>query len=410
MEAELTLVLHDYQSSIRRRSGVIRLGLAVVLCLTVLIEPRSGTSVVSQLAVVMAYALICVAGLTLWYRPRTPRLAETCTILAGLIDVAVVVVLQVMSDGSPFLTLALFVVPVLAAFQIRLRITIAIIALAFGTCTLMLTLDSRLRERLLQEHAITAMAFLALLCLACAWLAQVQFSRAREIVFLSEDRARLLSQIMSVEERERAALAEELHDGPLQSVLAARFDLNEVLRTQNMERVSEARDLLLEISRRLRDTTSALHPSVLEATGLPDALRMLVDSTARRSGMKPQCSIFYVGASRRHEAIVFGAARELLSNVVRHSEATDFSVSLSQTDTELVLDVTDNGHGMDAEAARRRHAEGHIGLASHRVRIESAGGRLEFPVTPTGTHVRVSLPTLTDEAVRNRHLVTSSIR
>jgi two-component system NarL family sensor kinase len=56
------------------------------------------------------------------------------------------------------------------------------------------------------------------------------------------------------------------------------------------------------------------------------------------------------------------------------------------------LDVQDDGVGMDPAVIARRVSEGHIGLASHRARIETLGGSVAFLPAERGTWVRVWLP------------------
>ncbi|EUA07485.1 histidine kinase-, DNA gyrase B-, and HSP90-like ATPase family protein [Mycobacterium kansasii 732] len=73
------------------------------------------------------------------------------------------------------------------------------------------------------------------------------------------------------------------------------------------------------------------------------------------------------------DPVMFGVARELLSNVVRHSRARTASVALGITDDTCVLDVADDGVGISGDTMARRLGEGHIGLASHRMRVDAAG-------------------------------------
>ena len=73
---------------------------------------------------------------------------------------------------------------------------------------------------------------------------------------------------------------------------------------------------------------------------------------------------------------VLASARELLPNVVHHSRAQHASVTLGITDGICVLDVADDGVGISDEEIARRLGEGHIGLASHRTRVDAAGGRI----------------------------------
>ena len=55
------------------------------------------------------------------------------------------------------------------------------------------------------------------------------------------------------------------------------------------------------------------------------------------------------------------------------------------------LDVADDGVGMTSDQATRRLAEGHIGLASQRTRIEAAGGTMTIHTGSSGTHVAITL-------------------
>ena len=92
------------------------------------------------------------------------------------------------------------------------------------------------------------------------------------------------------------------------------------------------------------------------------------------------------------DALLLATARELLTNVVKHAQATRADVRLSVDGPDAVLVVADDGVGVDPQLVDRRAAEGHLGLVSRRVRIESAGGTLT--VAPgAGTRVECRIPT-----------------
>src|SRR5262249_7365735 len=114
-------------------------------------------------------------------------------------------------------------------------------------------------------------------------------------------------------------------------------------------------------------------------------------ATAERSGVAITTDI---DCPRRNaiDPMVFGVVRELLANVVRHSEASHASVKLNVDDGTCRLDVADDGIGITADAMMRRLAEGHIGLASQRARVEAAGGTLKILDVPTGAHICVQWP------------------
>ena len=98
-------------------------------------------------------------------------------------------------------------------------------------------------------------------------------------------------------------------------------------------------------------------------------------------------------ARHPQEQLAFSAARELLANVVRHAQATEVALRLVEADGELELAVADNGRGFSTELLTDRLADGHIGLATQRVRVEAAGGRMDVVSSPgAGTRVVIHLP------------------
>ena len=234
---------------------------------------------------------------------------------------------------------------------------------------------------------------LASLGVGCIALSAIQRSRVMTISSLARDRAHLLNELISLERRERQMLSEHLHDGALQYVLAARQDLDD-LGVDGRGTLPRVRDALEESSRLLRSTVTELHPAVLDRVGLPAALDDLVRKVAAPGRRTAQLDVNgWSPQPTSADNLLFSAARELLSNVVKHSHATSVDVTLSRAGACALLVVADDGCGLPAEAARHGLADGHIGLASHALRIEAAGGSLAVgPRTPNGTVVTVELP------------------
>ena len=82
---------------------------------------------------------------------------------------------------------------------------------------------------------------------------------------------------------------------------------------------------------------------------------------------------------------------------MRHADASLVDVRLAERDGELVLVVEDDGRGFPAGRPEERLADGHIGLAAQRVRVEAAGGQMELLSTPGGgTRVEVRVPERVD--------------
>ncbi|MDT5147424.1 MAG: two-component system, NarL family, sensor kinase, partial [Mycobacterium sp.] len=230
------------------------------------------------------------------------------------------------------------------------------------------------------------------LCGAAFMAVRIEERHTRSVAGLSALREELLAQTMAASDVSQRRIAESIHDGPLQDILVVRQELNELgTALPGDERVGRAIAGLRAASERLRQVTFELHPAVLEQVGLGAAVQQLVSYTAQRSGIDISTDIDYT-IRNEIDPIVFGVVRELLSNVVRHSRARNASVTLGITDGTCVLDVSDDGVGFSDETVARRLGEGHIGLASHRTRVDAAGGVFLFLDAPVGTHVCVELP------------------
>jgi two-component system, NarL family, sensor kinase len=90
---------------------------------------------------------------------------------------------------------------------------------------------------------------------------------------------------------------------------------------------------------------------------------------------------------------LYSAVREMLSNVVKHSAAQRVSIELRRERHGTAVTVTDDGVGIRPGRLEQRLTAGHIGVASHRLRIEAAGGTLTLtPNTPHGTIASVTIP------------------
>jgi two-component system NarL family sensor kinase len=86
-------------------------------------------------------------------------------------------------------------------------------------------------------------------------------------------------------------------------------------------------------------------------------------------------------------------ARELLTNAAKHAEADTVHVAVRRQNGALVLEVADDGRGVDPAAVAAAPLSGHIGLASLVQRVEAVGGTFELEAGEGGgTTVRARLP------------------
>ncbi|HWO82069.1 sensor histidine kinase [Gaiella sp.] len=318
---------------------------------------------------------------------------ERFALVATAIDIAAIGMLAVLSGGAySHARLAFFLVPVAVAFRFRPSIT----ALAVVVTTATYVIQAAAHPAASQPDAVrfiaTQAGFLAWVGVACVMLSRLLERRTELASRLVADRARLLTDALEAEQRERKALAESLHDNAIQNLLSARHELEEAAETVTHPALARADDALVAAAGQLREAVFDLHPYVLEAAGLEAALRSIANEAAARGRLRLRLDLH---CPDRHDGdqLVFSAARELLSNVVRHADASGVAVRLAEANGDLVLVVEDDGRGFPPGLPDERLADGHIGLAAQRVRIESAGGRMElFSAPGDGTRVEVRVP------------------
>ena len=142
----------------------------------------------------------------------------------------------------------------------------------------------------------------------------------------------------------------------------------------------------------LREAVFELHPYVLEAVGLESAVTTVAERAARAGRFQLRLEARNVGRSP-HERLLLSTTRELLSNVARHADARQVTVRLDEDDGYVVVSIHDDGRGFDEASIAERVAQGHIGLASHRARLESVGGALTvYSTGGRGTRAEIRVP------------------
>ena len=320
--------------------------------------------------------------------------------LALFVDVITVAALTLIADSSaqqswaPYLLInGFFLVPVIAAAQLNPWIS-AIVAVPAVLVYLVASLLIRNVDADPISEIVLRTGLLAVVAIGCVLLSRVQRSRVSTIARLLDERNDLLAEMVTIEQREQRDLAETLHDGALQYVLAARQEL-EALDEGDPEATERIDLALAETSRLLRSTMTQLHPAVVDTAGLLPALRDLVETVNARGQLSAELQTRNWDDSLRTpmDELLLTTARELVTNVVKHAQARTISIELAREAGTATLRVSDDGVGMAGVDLDARLGAGHLGVASRRIRLEAAGGRITFsPADPHGTIVDVDVP------------------
>jgi signal transduction histidine kinase len=198
-------------------------------------------------------------------------------------------------------------------------------------------------------------------------------------------------------ERDKAALARELHDSLGGILTPAKMDVawlegrlgNHAEYGTRMKRLSALIDQGIDLKRRIIEN---LRPSLLDHLGLASALQWHIAEACRAADI--HCRVHIGDTLERMppdvEIALYRVVQEGLANVTRHAGAGSVEVTLERVEGGLRLSILDNGVGMADVERSRRGAHGLEGM-SHRVR--SLGGTLEVHSAPDkGTRVEAFIP------------------
>jgi signal transduction histidine kinase len=195
-------------------------------------------------------------------------------------------------------------------------------------------------------------------------------------------------------EDEKARLARQIHDDPLQT-------LSGVIRRLEVQPASqEDIQALRETADHLRDVATELNPPVLEDLGLGPALAHLTGQTNARNSIPVTLELKdttdygqETRLPRDVEVTLYRIVQEALNNAETHSAAAGIRISVDLSKTAAEIEVLDDGSGISDARVRQAQSGGHFGVSGMRHRADHIGARLQLSeARPRGTRVAVSWP------------------
>jgi signal transduction histidine kinase len=222
-----------------------------------------------------------------------------------------------------------------------------------------------------------------------------------EIRASRETLAQTQHQLLRSREEERARLARDLHDGPIQALVGLNLQLGLLLapadgqdlpqRGELQTMRGEVRELLTE----LRQVCAELRPPMLDTLGLGAALRALAGDWSAQCGVAVSLNLPSDATLRPLPDVVtvnlYRVVQEALSNVARHAAARSVTIQLAWDDPRLSLTLCDDGQGFVVPPTfHDLTAQGHFGLVGMQERLDLIDGAWTVESAPgRGTTVRV---------------------
>ena len=220
----------------------------------------------------------------------------------------------------------------------------------------------------------------------------------------SSERERTL---VAASERRLMRLGFDLHDGPIQDVLALAADVRllqqqvypfvlEEHREQAAGRFDDVTARLVELDRQLREIAHSLETKSVISRPLGEILHREVDGFAERTGVDVTLEIRGDpdSLSSAQRITVFRAIQEGLANIREHAGASSVEIRVRARRSAIELQITDDGMGFEVERALAKAAQrGRLGLVGIGERVRMLGGTFELESAPGGpTTLKLTLP------------------
>ncbi|TDP71596.1 hybrid sensor histidine kinase/response regulator [Roseateles toxinivorans] len=233
--------------------------------------------------------------------------------------------------------------------------------------------------------------------------AQRARKRADEELVRSKQRLHeLAGHLQTSVERERAAIAREIHDDVGGSLTALKFDLAWIARHAESDAILQRANSALEtVTSAIEASQRVMHnlrPAILEQ-GLVAAVQWMAGRFDRRTGISTVFTTSHeqVQLPPGVPLVAYRMAQEALTNISKHAEATRVDIELSVAGGVLTVEVKDNGRGIASGDLAKARSFGIRGLHE---RAATVGGWVDLSSTPAGTSLILSVP-LTPDAAHN---------
>jgi signal transduction histidine kinase len=263
--------------------------------------------------------------------------------------------------------------------------------------------NEMLNQRLQTEQAannraylvmLTGMAFSVILGIATGLFLRQSIAQNREHIEIQK-------LLLEEREKERMEIARDLHDGPIQDLLATSYNVQAISAADLPETTAgdldEVRESIEKVIAEMRAYSMELRSPVLIQFGLEKAIRSHLEHFQQRN---PQLKIRFV-ARQQGELLpsdcrnaLFRIFQEAMNNILRHSQATEVYIHFEKQERQAILELRDNGVGFDPPGDWLILARnGHLGLVGIRERADAIGGEVEIRSQPgQGTRLRVVVP------------------
>jgi two-component system sensor histidine kinase DegS len=205
-----------------------------------------------------------------------------------------------------------------------------------------------------------------------------------------------VQKVNQAQEAERKRIARELHDDAVQALAVVSRHLDDLAHGHSSLSVEDIRQEINDIARGIRSFSQELRLSILDDLGLITAVQWLASNMTKNYKIAVETKVYgeQQPLPEETELILFRIIQEALSNIRKHSGATEALVLLDFSEQNITVTIKDNGKGFDIPSGVADLAStGRLGLVGMQERAQLLGGTLSIDSQPgSGTSLTVTIP------------------
>jgi signal transduction histidine kinase len=209
----------------------------------------------------------------------------------------------------------------------------------------------------------------------------------------------LLQAQLEIQEQTLKNISQEIHDNIGQALSLAKLNLNTMLPVQDeklQQKIINSKELISKSISDLRDLSRSLDTDYVKEMGLQRAIEYELEMMHKTETISTRLIVegSIIRLEKQKELILFRIIQETFNNIIKHAEATELTVNIDYKSTEIELQITDNGKGVDLTPLNEANKNSFgLGIRNMHSRAKLIGA--EFNMTSTlskGTCVRIVLP------------------
>lgn len=211
---------------------------------------------------------------------------------------------------------------------------------------------------------------------------------------LLEERTKRITALFDGQETERHRISADLHDGLAQQLIAIRLTLDNIINRNEFEdpaKINDLRSQILTAIDEVRKISYDLAPAGLLEFPLDAALSNLVNQIQSSSTVKIDFSAFgdFLALNQKTKIYLYRIAQEAISNTLKHAEASQIHLQLTETPGHYAMIIEDNGKGFNFDMTKTGQGKG---LFNMHERSMLLNGTFDVETSPEkGTTIRVKV-------------------